>query len=204
MSRSCGQDANTRYRPAFRELIGKAPERQAGNWRQKCVRRPGREGTGLGLAITKRLVELHNGTIRVASAPGEGSRFTFQIPAITGERQWQVLIVEDEPGAQELLSNYLLPGGFEIQTVASVAEAIESARRRRPDVVTLDLNLPGYSDWRALDEIRSRAEFAGVPIIVVSVEDPDEAALKRDAAVFLQKPVKKEILLETLKKQLSR
>jgi PAS domain S-box-containing protein len=163
-----------------------------------------REGTGLGLAITKRLVELHNGTIRVASAPGEGSRFTFQIPAITGERQWQVLIVEDEPGARELLSTYLLPGGFEIRTVASVSEAIESARRRRPDVVTLDLNLPGYSDWRALDEIRSRPEFTGVPVIVVSVEDPDEAALKRGAAVFLQKPVKKEILLETLKKQLHR
>lgn len=161
-----------------------------------------REGTGLGLAITKRLVELHGGTIRVASELGKGSRFTFYIPAGRGDRM--ILIVEDEPSAQELLSTYLATMGFQIRLASSIQEAIEIARQQRPDAVTLDLNLPGYSGWRALDEIKNRPEFADVPVIVVSVQDRDEAALERGAAAVLQKPVKREILLETIRQQLIR
>jgi PAS domain S-box-containing protein len=159
-----------------------------------------REGTGLGLAITKRLVELHGGTISVTSELGRGSHFTFCIPASTMDRM--ILIVDDEPRARELLSTYLAPFGFEVRTASSVREAIEMARQQRPDAVTLDLNLPGYSDWRALEEIHHRPEFADVPVIVVSVQDRDEAALERGAAAILQKPVKRETLLETLRQHL--
>jgi CheY-like chemotaxis protein len=161
-----------------------------------------REGTGLGLAITKHLVELHGGTISVASVVGRGSQFTFCIPASTTCRK--ILIVEAETSAQELLSTYLAPVGFQVRTASSIREAIEVARQQRPDAVTLDLNLPGYSDWRALEEIRHRPEFADVPVIVISVQDRDEAALERGAAAILQKPVKRDVLLETLRQQLRR
>jgi PAS domain S-box-containing protein len=162
-----------------------------------------REGTGLGLAITKRLVEMHGGQVSLVSKPGHGSRFSFTMPSEAPVRKPLVLIIEDDQSAQELLVSYLEPNGFQTAIVCSVPEAIGIARQRRPDAVTLDLILPGYSGWDALKEIRHRAEFAGVPILVVSVIDDDGSEKERGASAYLQKPLKKEVLLQALRKHLT-
>lgn len=181
--------------------VGIAPEDQEAvfdKFRQVgSTTRGVREGTGLGLAIVKSFVEMHGGTISLESAPGEGSRFSFTVPA--GDTSPPlVLVIEDEPGARELLASYLEPMGVRTECASSADEGLRMARDLRPDAITLDLLMPGKSGWRVLRELRGSSETSGIPVFVVSVLDESPAII--GATDYLQKPLKKDALVQALRK----
>ncbi len=139
--------------------VGIAPEDHAAvfdKFRQVgSTTRGVREGTGLGLAIVKSFVEMHGGTISLESAPGEGSRFSFTVPAGDSSPP-VVLVIEDEPGARELLASYLEPLGIRTECAASADEGIRMARDLKPDAITLDLLMPGKRAANVLPRLPRR------------------------------------------------
>ena len=177
-----------------------------------------REGTGLGLAITKRLVEQQGGKISLMSEPGKGSRFTFTLPVANGSRlevvhplhslsattngslgKPLILVVDDEASARELISSYLNPE-YRIAIAESGDEAVNKAHHLRPDAITLDLSMPGKSGFEALVALKKNPDTSNIPIIIVSIVDQKNLGFALGAADYLIKPIRKPVLLETLRR----
>jgi PAS domain S-box-containing protein len=143
-------------------------------------------GTGLGLAITKALVEQHGGRIFVDSEVNKGTRFSFTLPAATTEEAAsiapvianedgsarlavrRVLIVDDDDDFRSLMRTQLSHAGYVVLDARDAESAFQIARTQHPDVITVDLLMPGIDGWRFIDKLRQEESLANIPIVVVS------------------------------------
>jgi signal transduction histidine kinase/DNA-binding response OmpR family regulator len=168
------------------------------------------EGTGLGLALTRQLAEAHGGTVTVRSEIGVGSEFTVVLPAHAGAAREEtgppalasdrpsVLVIEDDPAAQELLRRHLEGAGYAVITTASGRQGLAWMRDVHPDAVILDILLPDLDGWEILQLAKSDAATRSIPIMVVSVVDDRQLGLALGAVDYFVKPVSRERLLEGL------
>ena len=177
------------------------------------------EGTGLGLSITKKLVELHGGTVTAVSEWGKGSTFIVRMPMMINSKgeegeiagsiagilapsaePQRVLIVEDKPHARQILQSYLSEAGYVIETAANGVEALEKAKLWKPDVITLDILLPIKDGWQVLRELKQHPLCKNIPVIIVSMLDERNVGFGLGAVDYFVKPVQKDALLESLRK----
>lgn len=179
-------------------------------------------GTGLGLTIAQMLTRLMGGELSCTSRLGEGSLFqvklflpevreprpvhaapTLDLAGYAGPRR-RVLLVDNESVDRQLLANVLQPLGFEVSEAASGIEALQLAPHVRPDLVLLDINMPGIDGWDTARLMRAR-DPRRLPILIVSA-DAFERHRGADVGIspedFFVKPVNVAALLDRIRAKL--
>jgi PAS domain S-box-containing protein len=149
-------------------------------------------GLGIGLTLVRKIVDLHGGSVTAASEGlGKGSEFTLRLPLLgaaqaqageTADERVQppvarlrVLVVEDNVDAATSLEMLLRLYGHEVRVENSGPKALEVLAAFRPDVVLLDIGLPGMDGHEVARRLRAQAEWAQLPLVAMSGYSEDEA-----------------------------
>ncbi|HJZ53359.1 MAG TPA: response regulator, partial [Gemmataceae bacterium] len=185
-------------------------------------------GTGLGLAITRSLCELMGGGVSVTSEPGVGSEFEVRLPVrpvvqLTKEPRTRdvgtptpmpipshtlirpagphrsVLVIDDDPSARELMKRFLEKDGFGVLTAATGEEGLQMAKAHHPDLITLDVMMPGVDGWATLAALKTDATTYTIPVVMVTMIDDRGRGFALGATDYLTKPVDWQKLGATLK-----
>jgi CheY-like chemotaxis protein len=184
----------------------------------------GEEGTGIGLVVAKRLVEMMGGIIGVESTVGVGSVFWFELISVAepqlsmegseaatavqahvahGSRpHHSLLYVEDNPANMRLVEQIVARrADISLLTAVNGDSGIEIARASLPDLILMDINLPGINGYEALRILRSDPVTAHIPVIAISANAMPldiERGLKAGFFRYITKPIKVDEFMEAL------
>ncbi len=167
-------------------------------------------GTGLGLTITKRLVEMMRGEVGIRSEVGKGTTFTLSFPEIkkassafvrqepvelaydfTDLEPCRVLVADDIVMNRDLIRAFFFETGHSLIEAGNGAEAVDLARRERPDIILMDVRMPVMDGVQASRILKADPDLKSIPIIVItaSAMQSEEAVLKPLCDGFLRKPI---------------
>jgi signal transduction histidine kinase/CheY-like chemotaxis protein len=182
-------------------------------------------GLGIGLALARSLVELHGGTVAAQSdGPGRGSEFIVRLPRAPAttepaappdsdrvpvsieplSQRRRVLVVEDHPDVAAALKEELTMMGQDVRTAEDGPEALAVAREQRPDLMLIDIGLPGMDGFEVAALMRRQPELNGVKLVAVTGYGGTDVTRQCRAAGFdlhFTKPLSEETLLELLREE---
>jgi len=196
--------------------IGLAPETIPRIFRMFEQNPPGSgqisSGLGIGLSLAREFALMHGGTVSASSEGlGKGSEFVIDLPVVCsaeapvmapapapGSRQQQVLVVDDNQDAADSLAALLDIEGFQVRTVYDGAAAVQAVQQSMPDLVVMDLGMPGMDGCQTARAIRALPGSAGLRMIALTGWGQTDARRRTLEAGFNQhlvKPVELEQLL---------
>jgi PAS domain S-box-containing protein len=166
-------------------------------------------GLGIGLTLVREIVRLHGGSVSVASAGvQQGSEFTVKLPLVTRTphqmnseqgtaaaipaRHRRILVVDDNSDSAESMALLLRASGHEVHTAHDGASALEQAHAHKPEIVLLDIGLPGMSGYTVAKRLRDIPELGAATLIAMTGYGQEEDRKRSRDAGFdhhLVKPV---------------
>ncbi len=189
------------------------------------VRKPGVpavHGTGLGLTITKLLVDIMGGDLQVTSAPGRGSEFRLwvMLSSVAGSGQLAepddprpvvgyhgaargLLVIDDDASHRGLVSDLLTPLGFLVSEAPDGATGLALAAQNPPDLVLLDISMPGLDGWRTARRLRAQGYRGPLVMLSANARDHDHQGADGVHDDYLVKPFKLSSLLDSLARHLN-
>jgi PAS domain S-box-containing protein len=173
-------------------------------------------GTGLGLTISRRFCRMMGGDITVASTPGQGTIFTMSLPAQVGETKVSpppapaaktptattctVLVIDDDRSVHDLMQRSLSKEGIRIESAYGGDEGLQLARALQPNIITLDVMMPGTDGWTVLSALKSDPITADIPVVLLTIVDNKNLGYALGASEYLTKPLERERLLAVLRR----
>jgi DNA-binding response OmpR family regulator len=109
-----------------------------------------------------------------------------------------VLVIEDDDKSADLMRLRLEEEGLTVQRARSAEEGLQNLENKTPDLIILDILLPGINGWEFLHRIREQHSFAGVPVVIISVTSDTQRGLSLGASKVLQKPISFNVLKSAL------
>lgn len=188
-------------------------------------------GTGLGLTISKRFCEMMGGSIRVESTLNVGTSFYVKLPTQTAaqpdldrprprlpdstnhlhnstagterrRKTSQILVIDDDSSARDLIKRYLEKQGFSILLAENASQGLALAQQTQPDLITLDVMLPGMNGWTVLQKLKRNTATQEIPVIVISIVKEEKMGYSLGAVDYLTKPIEWPQLGESIRKWL--
>ncbi|HET9644505.1 MAG TPA: ATP-binding protein [Burkholderiaceae bacterium] len=163
-------------------------------------------GTGLGLAISRQIVRRMGSELQVQSEVGQGSRFWFDLdlanaqvdPSAQAEEQRpagyqgprkRVFVVDDVAGNRAVVADLLVSLGFEVSEAATGLDALSQAQQAPPDLVLMDIQLPGMDGFEVTQRLHRLPGLEHLPVIVLTAGADERKSAEAGVSAFLVKPI---------------
>jgi signal transduction histidine kinase/DNA-binding response OmpR family regulator len=177
-------------------------------------------GTGLGLVICRRFCQMMGGDVSVASEPGKGSVFVVSLPARINRQKSDgvrvsttesgsvrmaepptlipsrglVLVIDDDPNACDLMMRSLAKEGFRVLVANNGQDGLKMARENHPNVITLDVLMPGMDGWAVIRALKSDPDLSSIPVIMITMADDRSLGYALGASDYITKPIDRDRL----------